>query len=297
MVRKVFLFFSLIAISVECISQTDTVVVCEKGAQVCHGKIINGQKIGEWICHNISDSCCIILKNYYSVDSLTITEICKCENETSETFFGSCYEYSDDSIVYNGIMTYTSSKYNCYQESYYKQNQKTGQWKFFSQTGNIRFINSIDSYKDDKRFGSSIVFNKRNNISGIYYYVSGVQDGPFTLFFLNNRIDEHGFRKNGVNFGICYKFWENGNLKCMGSYSGKAIVITKSGRYEYNNGDPADDSLSKEIIRVYKSLPTYKYNCDLILKNGIWKYWDENGVLLREEYYNDNGTYNKSVVF
>jgi len=120
-----------------------------------------------------------------------------------------------------------------------------------------------------------------NGTKAYYTYNNGVFNGPCLLRYENGKIKCRGSYKNNKKIGTWEEFYSNGVLKSKGRYSGKEKVIEYSQQVE--------DSL-KKISQVEPIVFPYI----LSYKEGEWVYYDENGKLIATEWYNSDGNITKN---
>jgi len=120
---------------------------------------------------------------------------------------------------------------------------------------------------------------------------SSIKDGPYETKFDNGTVREKGAYLAGKKTGTWTEFEENGNMKQEASYkdgelNGKfTSYVDSKKRYDWNyvNGKREGEQ------RNYSDKGLYNLKEIIILKNdqkeGVCKYYDENGNLKSEETY------------
>ncbi len=107
-------------------------------------------------------------------------------------------------------------------------------------------------------------FTKKFGIVFTYFESGAVKE--ICNYYSNRKIDEY------------FAFYENGILKVQGQYQSlkenpNIEIIGDTITIKNEFGEPIEEI---EFITTSK-------------KKGIWRYWNENGVLVKEEYYEDGG--------
>lgn len=114
------------------------------------------------------------------------------------------------------------------------------------------------------------------NIANVRTYRMDTLHGKWKTFYENGNQMNKGRYKNHIRVGIWREYYNNGNLKTKGRYlnSKNPILITR------NNID--------SIQSIYPALfsNTQLYFKDFLeLKSGKWQYFNEEGDLTKEEFY------------
>jgi antitoxin component YwqK of YwqJK toxin-antitoxin module len=114
--------------------------------------------------------------------------------------------------------------------------------------------------------------NKKNGIQSISYIdKQGEFDGEFNAFYENGQLKILSFFNHGIQISRNEGWYENGQIRWKVFYNLKGE--DEGGCYEW---------FPRGQI---KSEGNYKAG----VKIASWKYWDEKGILLKEEIYDENG--------
>jgi antitoxin component YwqK of YwqJK toxin-antitoxin module len=181
-------------------------------------------------------------------------------------------EKSDTVNIYKDGYYVKMKNHKILYEGLYLNNSCVGIWKYYFENGNIQ---EICEYKADE-FGKS-------NYSGRFseFYETGIlkTEGYYKYpendtvecvecyYFRDPRKIEYSESKWPLKIGIWKEFHPNGKIKSSGNYY--------SGIHEYHN---------KSILERGKSRGVISVGCEY-LKHGEWKIFDENGQLVKIEYY------------
>lgn len=159
-------------------------------------------------------------------------------------------------------------------------------------------IGAYKEYYDDGTLLGTGTFN-----------ATGQQDGFWKTFHRNGRLSNRRFYNNGVLEGQTSAFYANGQLKAQGSYeaqkhhyvvarhSTRRAVESKVGAWVYfhPNGQLKEKGhywqgktalvTPEERQEEEDELGEYGYYFKHDLKDGVWKVWDKEGTLIKEEIY------------
>lgn len=246
-------------------SQNDTIIEVVSGKNnkiVSQGKIkIDGERIGTWLelIYHKGLITYINKVNYYLPN-----------------------KYIEES--YNIELKLKSKHYGYINE----KNEKIMDGKYYAYGAEDNII-WVATYKDGKINGSYKEYNDKSIVLVETEKKEGKFDGAYKNYFDNGNLRSSGVYKNGNKVGHWSYYWENGSLYSEGEYV--------YGYYNvYINTDEIifKDSNDVRIIKKEKintgNMNILKdedlccvYPAKFYLKNGIWKYYDENGVLIREE--------------
>lgn len=247
-------------------------------------------KIGNKESNNFSDYEKINVlekKEYYNNNKLkSKTYIFK-----DSTFIREYYNYSrriktiiiEDSVLPMNYKYISSLSKGCVKNSEfiaserysYNRQQNLMSWSKLLPNG---VTNSYNYYPDGK------LYEIENRLDG-------KKIGDYISFYPNNQIKLKGTYQDDYRVGLWRKYYENGTFKSEGKYvKGKDIVIWNlelDKAYKINEkGDTLDSfpeySDWKKTEEKYdeKGFPIYLWH-----KDGVWKYWNDNGVLIREEIW------------
>ncbi|MEA3392693.1 MAG: hypothetical protein U9Q91_06910 [Candidatus Marinimicrobia bacterium] len=129
-------------------------------------------------------------------------------------------------------------------------------------------IVSTGEYRNGKLHGKYCSY-RNEKLDQVVEYKKGHIDGIFKLFYDNGNVKEEGFVKKGNNKKTWKYYYPNGVLKSQGYYS-------KNYYYDSSNVDTV-------VIDGYTML--MEKPLKIWFKKGRWKYYNENGVLIKTELY------------
>ena len=134
---------------------------------------------------------------------------------------------SSRNVLYNGSIVgeYSSDKFNlcsvrCVQDKVkpvgnYKNGKKNGEWKFFYENGNLRYV---FNYKDDEFHGECKWFYENGNLKEIGNYIDGKAQGEGKFFYESGNLQMIVNFKDDKTQGEGKLFYENGNLEKVINY-------------------------------------------------------------------------------
>lgn len=123
--------------------------------------------------------------------------------------------------------------------------------------GNLPYIKTKTKYINGKRHGKAELFMD-NKLIQISYFRDGKAEGKCQGFYLNGNLKRNGLFKNGKHIGVWTEYFENGDIK----------------RKEYYD----QRERSQLIISYYKN-----GNIESEWKGGIYLEYHENGKLKRSK--------------
>ncbi len=140
-----------------------------------------------------------------------------------------------------------------------------------------------------------------------YHLLNGKFDGKTKAYYENGKIQAKGQYKNGQMTGIWYYFYDNGFIQSIQEFKngilvsldfwdikGNQLVKNGTGVVSYYNPDGQIGSVMSYKNNVFHGkCETWYLNgvkaTELYYEYGkpigIWKYWDENGSLVKTEDY------------
>lgn len=166
------------------------------------------------------------------------------------------------------------------------------------QLKNKQPIGAYEEYYDDGTLLGTGTFDE-----------NGQQIGYWKTFHRNGRLSNRRFYNHGVLEGATSAFYPNGQLRAKGSYkaqkhhyvvarhSTRRAVESKVGEwvYFYPNGQLKEKGnywqdkptlvTPEERQEEEDELGEYGYYFKQDLKDGVWKVWNKEGKLLKEEIY------------
>lgn len=263
---KILLIFFLISNYLS--AQTDTSIYYPDGSIHLKGQILKDRKIGVWQELREDGS---IGKEYKYIDSnKVILKIFNTYTSKISELITYTFDHAD-SLVKNGNYTSYDINDNILIDGYFKNNEKTGEWKEYFQYPEIK---SIKNYKH------------------------GLLNGTYEEYYNNGQVRAIGEYKDNIRRAIWYEYYLIGNLKSRGEYFTDALLIKYDGREKvvFKNKSGAVLRLVDYTIELldslemkYKNEISFKSNGAFSIndyfKHGKWEYWNEEGNLIREEIY------------
>ena len=125
------------------------------------------------------------------------------------------------------------------------------------------------------REGAWMVWYSNGQLGNKLNFKHGKLDSLFVTFFENGQVMFIGNYKEDARTGLWKEYFENGKLKSEGCYCEDIHPV-------YVTHDNVD-SLKNEYPNLIDNIIFLDYTLDF--KSGQWKYYNEKGMLIREEYY------------
>ena len=133
-----------------------------------------------------------------------------------------------------------------------------------------------------------------------YSLNDNVLEGMHTIYYPNGRIKEYGSYEDNARVRVWSFYDSSGRLRSEGAYYGdyRKIFYNVKNRLLYTLDRHLDtikvekftrrkyDSLKKVLAQEWGVIFPYENH----FKEGIWKYYDANGLLVRQEFY-DKGRF------
>lgn len=131
------------------------------------------------------------------------------------------------------------------------------------------------NYKNGYREGEWLIWYSSGKLGNRLNFKHNKLDSLFTTYYENGQIMFTGNYKEDARTGEWKEYYENGKLKSEGSYciDIAPVIVT------YDNVD----SLKKEYPNLIDDTIFVNYALDF--KSGTWKYYNGEGKLIREEFY------------
>jgi antitoxin component YwqK of YwqJK toxin-antitoxin module len=156
-----------------------------------------------------------------------------------------------------------------------------GIWKFYFESG---FLNVESEYEDGKKQG----FRKLYADSGIIqiwdYYVNDIRNGWASYYDEKGIIKRKVYFEKGLETGLSAEYANDGRIISLDEYrNGSLIRTTKVNRYDQLKMRTGVWVETDSLFHISTSTQ-YQNN----LKNGLKKYYDTSGNLIKiEKYFND----------
>jgi len=144
-------------------------------------------------------------------------------------------------------------------------------------------IESIKENKNDSNSTLRITF-ENEKIKEIYKLSREDFDDFFVEFYNGKSIKTVGNYKNGCRIGEWRTYYDNGVLKEIGSYCDCLLFKLNPGRLltiVNKEGIDAEDKFAESVISERLNTNIHAYH----LKDGIWSYYNANGILNYSEEY------------
>lgn len=177
----------------------------------------------------------------------------------------SCYYYSDNFLINDGVEYVYYKNGKIFSETSYVNGIQEGFFKEYYENG---ILSEESNYKNDLLHGFQKLYYENGNKEEISYYLNGKKENIDTSFFESNKISSLKRFKNGILF-YELNYFENGNIEEAISYN-NGLLNGKAYSF-YENG-----SLLGECF----------YQNDRL--EGILKEYYRNGNLKYEATYNNN---------
>lgn len=226
--------------------------------------------------------------------------------------------YIDDKNVKSGYWKYlyASSSALKSEGNYDDKGLRTGAWKFYYEDGTVR---EKCTFKDDKLQGEYFKYHPNGRVMNHLFYNEGKFDGKQHVYYSNGNLKNIYPYKNGVMEGEETGYYMTGKLKykttvTAGEYTGvyetfyendspyKVLTLGKTGKngmakefFNYPKGAVYAEGLyeNDQVVGEWKY---YYFSGKLFssgsfnkkgLKDGIWKTFNEKGILVKEDTYSD----------
>ena len=128
--------------------------------------------------------------------------------------------------------------------------------------------------------GKHIEWDSSGNIKFEENLKYGLYDGKQTVYYETGKIMSVRFYKLNREDSTDSEFYPNGVLKVQGHYQYNDSDLNLIPQYQTDSAFVMDSD--NNIIGIKKMSSTYYKP-----KNGLWQYWDEKGILIKQEFYKD----------
>ncbi len=252
-------------------SQKDTTIFLKGSYEgyIIKGKIYKGKRIGLW--------------NTFRPDS-TVEE---------ETY------YHGDSVVKKSYYNkyYFAEGISSYSEGLYTEGKIILNGKSITYYPNSGNIKSTEYYVNGLQEDSSFIFYENGNVYQKTFYLKGKEIGKVTMYYKNGNPMVTGYVIDGNSVGEYQYFYESGQLKEKGEYL--SLHYTYIAEQDKNQkwhirvlneyGDTVliqnESEVMKTKIILLRDRPYTSYPRNEYFKNGLWQYWNEFGIIEKEEFY------------
>jgi antitoxin component YwqK of YwqJK toxin-antitoxin module len=170
-------------------------------------------------------------------------------------------------------------------------NYKNGKLNGFKYNFIDNKLNEISSYKNDTLEGpiKSFYYNS-GQIREEYSYKNGVIDGKYLFYYQNGQIGASGTFTNSQKTGFWTYYFENGIVKSEGVH--KDLIVLEYDRlvsdFKIQFAVSLDQTKYEKLITKLKDYYFKEFNQKTLNyygKIGKWKYYSEDGKLLKKENY------------
>jgi antitoxin component YwqK of YwqJK toxin-antitoxin module len=124
---------------------------------------------------------------------------------------------------------------------------------------------------------------------------SSLLNGVHTVYYANGKIKEYGFYKNNARIGEWSFYNAAGKIVSEGSFEGdyckllydvkKRKIITLNRYLDTAKVESISQKKYDSLKRTLKQQWGVAFPIHMHFKTGIWKYYDDNGKLLKKEFY------------
>ena len=160
-----------------------------------------------------------------------------------------------------------------------------GNFTSFYDNGKIR---SVMLYKNKKANGKTFGLSRYGDTLYVDYLKDGKLEGESKSYYdSHNRLKTVGFYKDDKQCGIWTDFYPNGKMKSQGEFYPQSQTL----EYSSSNFKLVKDSLKRSLLDTSAiGFPNTRF-----FKDKKWSYWDENGNLYLQEWWN-RGKYIKGNI-
>jgi antitoxin component YwqK of YwqJK toxin-antitoxin module len=207
--------------------------------------------------------------------------------------------YKNGILVSSGIVDESGKYQGPFEEYYpdgtlkskgeYKDGKKVGKWMYYYPNG---VEEQVGVYKNDIPTDEWIWYYPNKQIKRKEKFIKGKEDGEYIEYDENGNIITKGNYYEGLEDGEW--IYEYGDFKEIGTYKEGVRVGEWKGYFKSNNKlaysiKYVDGNENGKFIFYYENgTPRIEGNYVMGLKEGVWKYYNQDGLLfLTETYKND----------
>ncbi len=128
--------------------------------------------------------------------------------------------------------------------------------------------------------GIKIEWNEKGNIIAEHNFKYGQYFGKQTTYYETGQIMSEQFYKFDREDSTFTQYYPNGKIESLGKYKFTDQDLSLIQQFKTDTISIKD---SDEVVTGFKIRTDESYKP----KNGVWKYWDEKGNLVKEELYKD----------
>jgi len=252
----------------------------DSGVLSSEGLLINGLPQGEWI-------------SYHTNGNLKSQGFWKSNKLVGAWSF---YNFDGQLIKTEEYKTNLKDGFSCtydslgrlIKKSKFKQNEKNGiELIMFKNQNNIRFENN---YLKNQKHDLNKEYDSLGNIISLIYYDMGMIIKKEDINRYDRELKKHGIWKT---------FYENGNLKSHQTYfhgnlNGASKMYKINGGIEFveDNKNRGIKKSIKKDIKLSKTKNKEGLTIEGVInkkkKNGLFKVYDQNNKLIKQEYYRND---------
>lgn len=195
-----------------------------------------------------------------------------------------------DSLVYEikdsikrGVVkrfrSYANDPYFLVETGFYKNEKESGVWHF---RDTVLKTTLLRTYENGKQNGVEISFYLNGKIKDSLNYFNGQENGNYKEYSKKGYLIKDCNYKGGKLIDTYKEYFLNGRLKIKGQYTQGAgyIVVNR---------------VTVGRSSTHKVTPTNRFTKNKPMKQGVWKYFNNQGQLIRTETYVDDKILNKYV--
>ena len=217
----------------------------------------------------------------YKVENLGNNR-CIIERITNDTLLSISYYgyFKNDSIVFDGKFLLNNKKNNVRTEGFYKDGEKTQNWLNYKNDK----LYSIHNYQDSNNI--MLTFFRENGEIQIISHIlkDGTPHGPFIEFDTLSQVQVIGNFENNCKVGE-WSYFKNGKLHYKGEYYPDYLELKSNGSNNTmllvnKEGILAEKIYSKQVMASYVVNQQILY-----IKDGKWYFFNNEGKLIKIEYY------------
>lgn len=169
-----------------------------------------------------------------------------------------------------------------------------GELKAYNKDGSVWLITQ---FSNGFRNGSEYRYDESGGMQSHFRYTQGKLDGYFLEFYQSGYVCRNGKYSKGEKDGRWIEFYENHQAKSEGyyvpGYNRYELNMEMDSVHIYNENDELLrvrklDSIFVSALRgcvdVYGTIGM-RFPVNAYRKDGTWKYWDQQGNLIKEEYW------------
>jgi len=220
---------------------------------------------------------------YYLIPSKCpsgMTYISRTTDEGYTENFCRRFDKNNNKFIRHGKYELLSKKGDIISFFHYSNGQIEGKYTVWHENGKKKINGFFKRKSNVFSSGKLTEWDKNGNkiSDASYYSYDGIDfklNGTYTGYFNNSKIAVKAEYINNILNGKFIEFYENGNKKELCNYNKKGIAIC--------TGWHPDNKKMFEGTRISISDESNK---SITVMDGKWRFWDENGKLLRVVYYN-----------